>query len=189
MMTGNAFVISDRFNIQQEAMFRIPFIYVDVTGMCSVRCAVGVVGWDAVLGARSLHGDRDKLRFWQTTKKFWKLRLHVVNVFGVEVEHLLAGSSIQLSIILYVFVEARQIVKSELLRERQHLSLRFLKLLQADFVYLVGSQVGGGHASNRVTIASIAIGKSPNARLGAAMRSVFIPHERNEALVSSDDLI
>src|SRR5437867_4267033 len=169
-------------------MFRIPFIYVDVTGTCSVRRAVGVVGGNAVLGARSLHWDRDKLRFRQTTKKFWKLRLHVMNVFGVEVEHLLAGSSIQLAIILYVFVKTCQIVKSELLRDRHHLSLRFLKLLQADLVYLVGSQVGGGHASNRVTIAGIAIGKSPNARLGAAMRSVFVPHEGDKALIGGDDL-
>src|SRR5579859_3792206 len=114
-MAGNAFVIRDRLDVQQEAMLRIVFIDVDVTRTRAIGGAGSVVGWYGILLARRSHWNGDQLRLWQMAKIFGEFRLHLTDVLCVKIEQLLAGGRVELAVIFDVLVETAQVVEPEFL--------------------------------------------------------------------------
>src|ERR1700733_2681356 len=98
-------------------MLRIPFIYVDMSGARAVCCAVGVIGGDCVLRARSYHGNHGKFVLWETTEEFGELWFHFVHVLCVKVEQLLAGSGVEAALAFDVFIERSEILESEFVCE------------------------------------------------------------------------
>ena len=119
----------------------------------------------------------------QASEELGQLRLHLPRVLGVQVEHLLARSRIELAIVLDVLIQAGQVFESELVRQRQHLCFRVGQLLESDLVYFLRSQVGRGHAPDFKAISLRAVGQRPHSGLGAAVGSVLVPHKRGEAVV------
>ena len=183
MMPGHAFVIGDGLDVQRQAMLRVPLIHVDVPGTRPVLCSSIVVSRDRILGAKWIHGDDLKLVLRQPSKQFGQLCFHLPGVFGVQVEHLLARSRVELAVVLDVFIQAGQVLEAKFVRQRQHLCFGLGQLLEADLVDFLRGQVGRGHAPDLKAIPFRAIGQRPDSRLGAAVRSVIVAHKCGKAFV------
>src|SRR6202046_1260483 len=189
MMSGNAFVVGDGFDIQSEAVLGVPLVDVDVAGAGTVGGAVGVVSGDGIFGARGFHGNDCEFAFGKMAEKFGQFGFHVARVVGVEVENLLAGSGVEAAVIFDVIVEGSEIFEAEFVRESEHLGFGLVHLLEADFVNLLGRQIGGGHRANFEAVARGSVGKGPDTGVGAAVRGVVSANEVCEMFVGGNDLI
>ena len=97
MMAGNALVVGDGFDVEQQAMRRVVLIHVDVAWPAAVGGAGRVVGGRSGGRAERLHRDDLELRLGKMAEELRQLGFHLLRVVLVEVENLLARFAVQVS--------------------------------------------------------------------------------------------
>ena len=105
VMAGHSFVIGNGFHVEQQALLGRVFVDVDASGTRAVGAADRVVSGHTVGAAEFLHGNDVELVFRQASEEFRKLAIHLVAIFRVEIEKLLAGLGMQHGILADVSVK------------------------------------------------------------------------------------
>src|SRR4051812_41367599 len=116
MMPRQAFVIRDRLEVQEQALFRTRHVDVDVSRTRSIGSAAAVVGRHRSPGAVSSHWNYLKPRLRQASELARQILLYLVEMRFIQCQYLFSAGPVELAIGANRFVEAVEIFESHLLR-------------------------------------------------------------------------
>src|SRR6202030_3783566 len=86
VMSGNAFVVSDGFDVQQQSFFGGVLVDVDASGARAVSGADRIIGGRSRGAAKRFHRDDCQLVLWQTSEQLRQLLVHLVVILRVQVK-------------------------------------------------------------------------------------------------------
>src|ERR1700739_1527585 len=98
VMSRNAFVVGGGFDVEEQAFFKIAGVDHDVPRTRAIHSGILVRGGGCFLFAELF--DRKNFQFClgETAEKFGQFGIHLVDVFGVEIQNLFAGMGVEFGI-------------------------------------------------------------------------------------------
>ncbi len=189
MVAGQAFVVSDGFNVGERGVLVVVGVDEDGAGTGAVGRAFFVVGGRLIL--RHIGGDGldDERRFGEAGEEVGEFGAHLVEVGAVGVEERVGGGGMQFGIGSDGGAQGGDIGIAELLRDDEHPGFVLRDLVEADLMNLGGGEVGGGAALDQEGVIRVAVGERPDAGIGAACGNVDALEEFREVLVGGVDLL
>lgn len=186
VMAGNALVVGGGFDIEQQTFFKIAGVDHDVSRTGAIHGGILIGGGGCFLFAKLLNGKNLQFRFGEPAEKFGEFGIHLVDVFGVEIQDLFAGMGVKFGISGDGGVERFEIAKSEFGGDGLHAGFDFFDLGKPELVDFIGSEIGGGAVFDAEGVVGVAIGEGPDAGFAAAVRSIILTDKFGEMSVSGE---
>ena len=189
VMAGHALVVRGRLHRDRLARLRLARVHLDAAGTRAVGRAGLVLRAGRFLLAERLGGHDFDLRARQPAEELRELRVHLVDVFAIEVEDLLARLGAEARVLVGGFLHRLEIVVAEALRDLEQLPFDAGDLAQADLVDLIGGEIRRRALADAHVVAMDAVGERPHPDLAAAVRRVVVLHERGELAVRGEHAV
>src|SRR6185369_2691194 len=164
-MSWKPFVIGDCLKIEEQAIFRIRHVDIDVSGPRTIWRAVAIVSGNGSSGAICCHWHDFKLCFWKPAEFFLEVIADLIQMGLVESHDLLAAGSIERAILADRVVEGIDIVVAHLLSDHQHFLFDSCDLSKADLVNLIRRHVRGRQVMDSLTITLVSLWNRPHTGL------------------------